>query len=298
MLQNQKNLRGIIAMVFAMAGFVFNDLLIKLARPFLEAGQALFVRGLFALLLLIIWMAFSGAFRDIHKILNWKIGVRSAVEALIALAFVTALGAMSLADITAVLMLAPLFITLMSIFFFGEKVGWRRWSAIIVGFIGMLLVVQPGGGVIPVSALLLALFSALGVAMRDGLTRHLPQDVPSVIITLSSTLGTMAGGMLLMLTGQSWQPMPGNVLLYLAGAAFFVVLGNYCVIEAHRDVELSVVSPFRFSIIVWAVLLGIVVFGDWPTPLAFAGIALIGASGLYTVHRERIRRRNEAAAGS
>lgn len=290
--QAQKNLRGIIAMMLAMALFTLNDTFVKLARVHWEAGQVLVIRGIFALVMLVIWLKLAGIVDKMRMLFRPALVLRGLIEAGIATAFITAVGQMALADITAILMMAPLIITALSMIFFGEKVGWRRWSAVFVGFGGMLLVVQPGGGV-PATALVLALLAVVGVGFRDIVTRRIPAEIPSVVVAFTSTLGTLLGGLILLGAGEPWRPMPPQLLMLTGSAAAFVILGNYAMIEACRDVELSVVSPFRYIVILWAVVLGIVVFGDWPTPLAIGGIALIGVSGLYTLHRERVRQRGE-----
>ena len=286
----QTSLRAIIAMVLAMAFFVVNDTLVKLVRVEWGAGQILIVRGAFALSFLAIWIFASGYGRQMSLVFGKAVMLRGLLEAMIAVLFISAIGAMALADITAMLMLAPLMITAMSKFLFKEQVGWRRWLAVSVGFIGMLMVVQPGGSATSPWALGMAFLSVVFVAARDLLTRKLPANVPSVIAAFTSTLGTVSAGGLLILFGQSWQPLQPQLMIWLICAAFVVVLGNYAIIEAHRDVELSAVSPFRYSVIVFAVVMGIVVFGAWPSPIALGGIALICASGLYTLHRERVRR--------
>jgi drug/metabolite transporter (DMT)-like permease len=289
--QAKKNLRGILAMIAAMGMFVLNDTLVKLARVHWDAGQVMAVRGLMALLLMSIWLKLSGTADRIGLVLRPVLLRRGLLEAAIATAFITALGAIPLAEITSILMLAPLMITALSMVFFGEKVGWRRWSAVFVGFCGMLLVVRPGGQIAPPFALSLAFASVIGVAMRDITTRQIPVEIPSSIIAITSIFGTLFAGLALSAFDTGWQPATPYLLGLMAGAAFFVMLGNYAIIEACREVELSVVTPFRYVVIVWAVILGILVFGDWPTPLALAGIALIGASGLYTLHRERVRQK-------
>lgn len=296
MLQSQKNLRGILLMVLGMACFVLNDTLVKLARIHWEAGQILVVRGVFALVLLTIWLRASGMMQRLGDVAHPMLVARGGIEATIAMSFITALGVMPLADITAILMAAPLIITALSMVLFRERIGWRRWSAVVVGFGGMLLVVRPGGTDIPFVALALAIFSVIGVGLRDLLTRRIPMDIPSVVIAVTSTIGTLLGGLVLVITTGIWRPLGPSELLYTAGAATFVILGNLAMIEACRDVELSVVSPFRYVVILWAVLLGIFVFGEWPAPVALLGIALIGASGLYTLHRERVRHREELRA--
>lgn len=290
MSQEQKNRRGILMMLLAMAFFVGNDALVKLARVQWEAGQVLVVRGVFALLLLAAWLAISGFYRQIGMMFGPYVLLRGGLEALIAILFISALGAMHLADITAILMLAPLIITALSMVLFGEQVGWRRWLAVLVGFCGMLLVIRPGGHTIPLGAAFMALLSVIGVGFRDALTRRIPAQVPSIVATLTSSVGTFLGGLALVGFGQAWRPFEWPIAAGLFGAAIIVLIANFAVIEAHRESELSVVSPFRFTVIGWAMLLGIVVFGEWPMPIALLGIALIAASGLYTLHRERVRR--------
>lgn len=285
-------------MMLAMAFFVLNDTLVKLARVHWEAGQILVIRGLFSIAFLAAWARATGVLRQITTAAHPKLVLRGLIEGMIAVCFITALGFIPLADITAILMMAPLIITALSMMFFREKVGWRRWSAVIVGFGGMLLVVQPGGNAVPLWALALALLSVVGVAFRDLLTRQIPLEIPSVIVAITSTIGTLLGGLAMAVATMTWRDLSTAQVLYTAGAAATVILGNLAMIEACRDVELSVVSPFRYVVIVWAVFLGIVVFGEWPTSLALAGIALIGASGLYTLHRERVRKREEARVSS
>ncbi|HRE21578.1 MAG TPA: DMT family transporter [Rhabdaerophilum sp.] len=293
MSQAQKNLRGIVAMMLAMGLFVINDTLVKLARVHWDAGQIMAVRGFFGLALMAIWLRQSHALGKLNLVLRPPMLGRGALEAGIAATFITALGFMPLAEITAILMLAPLLITALSMIFFGEKVGWRRWSAVVVGFLGMLLVVRPGDGAFPLFALVLAFVSVLGVAARDITTRRLPLDVPTAVIALMSIIGTTLAGLILSLFGDGWRPITPQLAVIIGSAALFVAMGNYAIVAACRDAELSVVSPFRYVVIIWAVLLGILVFGDWPSPIALAGIALIGISGLYTLHRERIRQKTQ-----
>lgn len=288
--QSKKNLRGIVFMLLAMGSFVFNDAFVKLLRVHWDTGQLLVIRGCFALALLAVWLRLAGAQDKLGHLGRKPLILRGALEGAIAFCFITALGRMALADITAILLLAPLIITALSMIFFSEKIGWRRWSAVVIGFIGALLVIRPGGNSIPLDALILAFLSVLGVGIRDLLTRKLPAEAPSVVVSVTSVLGTMAIGAAISTAGAAWQPVTPYLLLLAALAAGTVVAGNYSIIEACRDVELSAIMPFRYSVIVWAVLLGIVVFDEWPSLLALGGIFLIVASGLYTAHRERVRR--------
>lgn len=294
MLQSQKNLRGIVAMLIAMLLFSGNDALMKYARQSLETGQAMFVRGLFAIVILAVVVSAMRGWRDLPHAFHRLALLRAGTESLIATLYIAALSAIALADITAILMLTPLILTAISVLFLGEKVGWRRWSAVIVGFAGILLVVRPGGQVAPLWAVLMAFGSAVLVAVRDVMTRRMPVSIPSLMLTLTTTLATILAGLALIVSWQSWQAMSLPVLATLAGAAVMVLIGSYAIIEAFRDADLSVVSPFRYSVILWAVILGFAMFGEVPTMLSLIGLGLVIASGLYTVHRERVRRRQEA----
>ena len=150
----------------------------------------------------------------------------------------------------------------------------------------MLLVVKPGAYGMQ-SASLLALASALGVAARDLMTRHLPMTIPSRVVAAGTTMATTVLGFILALF-QPWIAFEGRTLLMLVGAAVVVSLGNLAIIVAFRDVDVSVVSPYRYTVIVWAVVAGAIVFGDIPSGVSWLGIALIIGSGLYTLYREAV----------
>lgn len=278
-------------MMLAMLVFTGNDALMKYARLSLETGQALFVRGLFSIVLLAVVVAVSGSARQLPQVLSRFALMRAGLEGSIATLYIGALAGIALAEATAVTMLAPLVITAFSVLFLGEKVGWRRWSAILVGFFGILLVLRPEGRVVPIWAVAMVFGCTLLIAVRDVLTRRLPHHVPSLMLTIATSLGTFVAGGLLLLQSGIWRPVPPDVLLALAGAAVLVLIGNYAIIEAHRGTDLSAVSPFRYSVMVWAIILGILAFGEVPGPVSLAGLVLILASGVYTIHRERVRHR-------
>jgi drug/metabolite transporter (DMT)-like permease len=283
--QRASGLMNILAMCAAMALFVANDTLVKIAAVHWPAHQIMFLRGLFAL-----GVTFSlvVAMRELEGMQFLKrplVALRCGIEGFVAFTFITALALMPIADITAILLLSPLLITVAAAFFFKEQVRWRRWLAVIIGFVGMLLVVQPGGNSLGWPALL-ALGSTFGVAARDLLTRRLPPEVPSTVVAFGTTLATTLTG------GCVWLFNPGapvtvEPLMACAAAAVLVALGNLAIVYAFRRVETSLVSPYRYTVIVWAVLSGYLVFGDVPTVLSWAGIGLIVGSGLYTLYREQ-----------
>lgn len=288
------NRRGIVAMLLAMAFFVVNDSLLKLAAATAPAGQIMAVRGLFATAMAVAMVAAAGELRSIRKLASPFAALRACLEATVAFLFISTLPHLPLAIITAIVQSTPLIMTLVMVVLGLERVGWRRWSAIIVGFVGVLLVVRPGAEGFDIHALV-ALGVALLVTARDLATRFIPPDVPSTVAALASTAAVGLAGLLAGL-GETWPPLPAQELSYIVGAAILVTLGNLANIIAFRGTDVSVVAPFRYSVILWAILLGLAVFGELPGAGAFAGIALIVASGVYTIHREHARRREAARA--
>jgi drug/metabolite transporter (DMT)-like permease len=217
------------------------------------------------------------------------VAARSLLEAAVAITFLTALGHLELANITAILQATPIFITLLTVLLGLETVGWRRWGAIIIGFMGVLLIVKPSPSGFNIYAGL-ALLSAALVAVRDLITRSIAGHIPTVIVTLSATTTVAVLGFALSL-GEVWQPLSATELAQLGGAAVFVTLGNLAVVKAFRIGEMSVVSPFRYAVILTSLTTGFLVFGEWPDLISVLGILLIVSSGLYTIHREQVRLR-------
>lgn len=280
------NIKGIVAMCAAVALFTVNDTLVKLVAGQMAPHQILLVRGCFASFFALVLVFAAKEQRCLVMLAQPFVLARCCIEGFIAFTFISALTVLPLADITAILLVSPLIITVIAAVFFKEKVRWRRWAAVILGFIGMLLVVKPGAYGMQ-SASLLALASALGVAARDLMTRHLPMTIPSRVVAAGTTMATTVLGFILALF-QPWIAFEGRTLLMLVGAAVVVSLGNLAIIVAFRDVDVSVVSPYRYTVIVWAVVAGAIVFGDIPSGVSWLGIALIIGSGLYTLYREAV----------
>ncbi|MCP8940043.1 DMT family transporter [Alsobacter sp. SYSU M60028] len=290
------NRRGIVAMLAAMAFFVANDAMTKLARETLGAGQVMAVRGVFALAITLALVAWMGEAGRLRLVLRPRVLGRATSELAVATLYIIALGFMPLADLIAVMQSTPLLIAVYLAFTGLEPMGWRRWLSILVGFAGVLLVVRPGGSSFDIYTVA-AFGSAVLVGVRDLATRRFGSDIPTVLILFSSVVLVMAGGVA-MASYEGWRPLSPSVAGVLAGAAFFVVLGNYAMITAFRNVEVAVVSPFRYSVIVWGALAGYLVFGEVPDLFAALGACLIVAAGVYTVHRERLRARAISASAA
>jgi len=280
------NARGALMMMIGMAAFVLNDTLMKLVSSELPLFQALFLRGVLTTAAFAALAWHKGALnpelagRDRVLIL-----VRVASEAGAAWFFLTALFNMPLANLTAILQALPLTITLAGALFLGDRVGWRRMLAIIVGFAGVLLIVRPSADGFDLFAVY-ALISVAFVTLRDLVTRRMTATVPSLTVALWTAAGVTGFAGLGSLT-EAWVAPSSWALAWLAGAVVFIVVGYLLAIMAVRVGDLAVVTPFRYTGLVWALFLGLFVFGDWPDGLTLAGAALIVATGLYTFFRER-----------
>lgn len=282
-----ENRRGVVFMLTAMSLFVMNDALMKLAREVYPAGQAIALRTIFAVLT---GIALVLALREGDRLgmaLRPRVLLRGIIEALTALTFIWSLGHLPIANITAITMASPLLIVVLAVVLRIERVGWRRSFAVLIGFIGVLIVARPSADGFNAAALV-ALGSAVLVACRDLLTRSIGNEVPSTVISLTTTVlvGIVALGYGL---SEDWQPVWRRETIYVALAAVLVASGSFFVIGAFRNTDVGFVSGYRYSVVVFAVLVGYLVWGDIPDPIAFAGIALIVGSGLYTMHRQRVR---------
>lgn len=274
-------------MIAAMALFVVNDAFVKLATTAYPTGQVLALRGLVATAAALALVRGLGRFSDLRALANPMVIVRASLEGLVAVAFITALAHLPLANITAILQAASLFVVALAALLGIESVGWRRWAAIGIGFVGVLIVVRPSSDGFNTYTLV-ALLSAVLVSVRDLVTRQIQSKVPSTVVTFSTTIVVGLTGLALGLA-EDWQPLRMRETIYLVCAALFVALGNYGIIVAYRDADVSLVSGFRYTVLVFAILVGIAIWGDWPDGPALVGASLIVGSGLYTLHRQRVR---------
>jgi drug/metabolite transporter (DMT)-like permease len=208
--------------------------------------------------------------------------------------FLAAMTHLPLANVSAIFQSLPLAITLGAAVIFGEPVGWRRWLAIAAGFIGVLVIVRPGvEGFNQFSVL--ALISVAFCSVRDLATKRISTDIPALFVTLLTALAITIVGAVLMVPLGGWTPLSHHALGLLGLAAVLVLIGYQCVILALRAGDISAVAPFRYSQLIWAMLLGYLVFGDVPDVAMVIGASVIVFSGLYAFHRERVRDRLQAA---
>lgn len=291
----QDNLRGILAMLAAMALFILNDTLIKLAGAHLPLGQMIFLRGLMASAMVLAWAWLSGVLGQWRRLARGAVVWRTVGEIGTTLLYLSALMAMPIGNITAILQVVPLATTAASALFLAETVGWRRWTAAGSGFFGTLLIIRPGMEGFNWAALL-ALAAVAFIVLRDLSTRWVAREVSSLAVTAVAAVAVTLTGAGLGLA-EDWVAVSGRDLALLAAAAICLTGGYLTVVVAMRSGEVSAVAPFRYSIIVWALVIGYLVWGEVPRAATFVGIAVVTAAGIYTFEREaRLGRRARAAA--
>ena len=289
------NRRGILAMSGAMACFIVNDALVKYASQTMPTAQLIFVRGIMASILVLAVAHSMGATARIGETLRGWVAARACVDAVATMVYLVSLFHLPIANATAINLASPLFITLLAVMFLGEQVGRARWLAIGAGFVGVLLVIQPRAEGFNVFALV-CLAATMLHAVRDLLTRRIALGVPSILITLSTAIAvTTLSGLLLPLEG--WRPFGLFELGLLALASVFLAAGYYWIISGMRHGEMSIIAPFRYTGLLWALVIGFAVWGDVPNLMGWCGIALLIGSGLYVLHGERARSRHAARAG-
>jgi len=280
------NLRGSLLMILAMAGFALEDMFIKAATASVPVGQTLMIFGAggTAIFAALTW---SRGQRILHPaILSRPILLRAGSEVVGRLGYTLGIALTPLSSASAILQATPLAVTLGAALFLDEKVGWRRWSAIAVGFVGVLVVIRPGmAGFEPDS--LFAVLGVIGLSVRDLATRRCPRTVTTMQLSACGFLLMIPVGGILLFFGDAPRPVGRLDMLGLGGAMVVGTLAYYALVEAVRIGDVSVVTPFRYSRLVFALIVGVVVFAERPDGLTLVGAGLIIGSGLYTFMRER-----------
>ena len=283
------NKRGIISMLIAMASFSCGDAIMKLAASSVPTGQLVAMRGSFMLITALAIAIFTGALPHAWRMISLPVAVRSLSDVSGALCYQASLARMALADLVAINQANPLMVTAASALFLSEKVGWRRWTATAVGFMGVLLIIRPGSSAFSWWSML-ALLGVVCATARDVATKRVDHAVPTVLILCASTAVVTLGSLLLSLFETWVRPTPTGMLQIL-GAAAFSLIGQLSIIISVRTGDLSAVVPFRYSVILWAMLLGYLIWGSLPDVLTLVGITIVAGAGLYTFHRELVVRR-------
>lgn len=281
------NLRGALLMIAGMAAFVFNDGAMKHFGADIPLFQAIFVRGLFVCGFVGVFGHFSGAFRpwpDRGDILYT--GLRALAELGATVCILTALFKIPLANLTAIMQSTSLVVTLAAIVLLGEHVGVRRGLAIATGFLGVLIIIRPSGDGFNAYSLL-AVAAVFWVTARDLLVRRLTGHVSSLFVTFFTAAIITAVAGLVTLANGSWIQLSWYQVSGLGLTAVFLFAGYYCAVAAMRFGEMSFVTPFRYTAMLWAIALGWAVFGDFPDIWTTLGMVIIVGAGLYSLARDR-----------
>lgn len=285
-MQLSDNARGAILMNVAMAAFTLNDTAMKAAMQAVPLYQAIGMRGLLATAaLFIIGWRMGGLSLNLPRRDLGFLALRSVAEVLGTLLFLAALIRMPLANLSAILQALPLAVTLAAAVFLNEPVGWRRITAILIGFVGVLIIIRPGPDGFDIWSLM-GLGSMLCVVVRDLATRKMSGALPSVTVALMAAVTVLFLGMIGVAI-EGWVPVAPKDLLLIAGAAMALIVGYLTVVMTMRVGEISYVAPFRYMALLWAIFLGWIAFDQLPDALTLFGAALVVASGVFAFWREQ-----------
>jgi drug/metabolite transporter (DMT)-like permease len=269
-----------------MFSYVINDGFMKLLFSEISLFQALFLRSMITVppVLIMAWFA-KIAVRNLSSYNKLLLLFRVGAEVCATIAFLTALKHMPLANVTAILQALPLAITMAAALFLSEPVGWRRWIAILIGFIGVLIIVRPGVNGFNIYSLS-AVAALILITVREVFTRKLTSRVPTITVALATVIGigVFSG---IMMIGTEWHPVNASSWLLILGAGVAILIGTFLSVMAMQTGEISFVTTFRYTAMLVAIGIGVLIFDDWPDQLTLIGTVIIVATGVYSFYRER-----------
>ena len=285
---------AIVCMLVGAAILTLNDGLIKLLAGTYPTGELLFIRGLFVWpwILLFVMRRGGPAILRVHNIKGQVL--RGCCVIAGSFLFITGLRHLTLADAVAIAFTGPLFITAMAPLVLGENVGWRRWLAVLVGFAGVLFMLRPGSEALQ-WAIVFPLGAAICGGLRDLVTRRIAGTETTVaVLAVTTTVLLLAG--LATAPFVDWvQLRPADIVTFAASGALIAV-AHTLMIEAFRRGEASLVAPFKYSSLLWATLVGYLMFDELPDTWTLVGAVVIVLSGLYVLHRETLLKRRQPPA--
>jgi drug/metabolite transporter (DMT)-like permease len=288
------NLRGALYMNLSMFAFTVNDAFMKAVTHDLPLYQAIALRGGLAVVWLLIVAAATGGLHIPSATQDrWVIFWRSMADVAATILFLSALMHMPLANLSAVMQAIPLAVTLCAALVFKDRIGWRRMTAILIGFAGVMIIIRPGTAGFDVWSVV-GLGSVLAVVVRDLAVRGLTSAVPSIIVALGAAVAVTAMGMIGVVF-QGWQTPTLVQLVLIFGAGTMLPVGYICSVTAMRVGDVGFVAPFRYTSLLWAIVLGWVAFAQLPDMYALIGASIVVATGIYTLLRERKLRLEQAA---
>lgn len=279
------NVVSILAMTASVASFAMSDVLVKLALDLMPTGQLIIIRNSIATLMVLLVCIALGHLRLPAGAPKGLLAWRMLGEAGSTLAWLGGLATLSIADATAIFQITPIAITAAGAVFLGEKVGWRRWLAAVVALVGVLIIARPGTGAFSMAGFLI-LLSVAFIVLRDITTRGIKETVPTMMLTLMSAAASGVAGLALA-PFETWVTPNWAEILILAAGAATLTTGYALMTVSVRTGEIAAAMPFRYTGIIFALVAGYLIWGDWPDPITLVGIAIVAAAGVYTLHRER-----------
>lgn len=282
------NMRAALMMALSMTAFTVNDALMKLAAPNLPFFQQIVVRGVLItvglFILAVLWghLGYRPSGKD-----RALTALRTFAEMFSTIFFLTALFSIPLANLSAILQSLPLTVTLAAAIFFGEPVGWRRFVAISIGFVGVTIIIRPGMDGFSVYSLY-GVAAVIGVTFRDLASRRLSNTIPSSRVALSAALGvTVMAGIGSLVMREQWVALAIREWVLIGGASVCLMAGYISAVGAMRLGEIGFVAPFRYTSLLVALFLGYVLLDEWPDGWTLFGAGIVVATGLFTLYRER-----------
>ncbi len=279
------NLSGILIMLLAVATFALMDAGLKLLTPHYPAVQVAALRGAASIPFVLVWVAATVGLRDVLRV-RWPLHLlRGVLSVVMMVAFVYAISSMPLTTAYTLFFIAPLLITALSVPILGEKVGPRRWTAIVVGLVGVVVVLRPTGEGLLSLAGLAVLGAAGGYAVSAITVRVLSRtdSTQSMVFWMVTLLALGAGA----LAWPNWVPIRAQDWLLIAGVGAAGAVGQYAITEAFSRGEASVIAPFEYTALAWGLALDLALWGVLPDAVTWVGAAIIVGSGLYLIRRER-----------
>lgn len=284
-----QNIRGIILVTFSMAAFAMEDMFIKSMSRGIPVSEVLVFLGLGGMIAFgIMTYVQRGTLAPlVHRDMRSPIMLwRNASEAVAAMFFITALSLVPLSTVAAVFQATPLAITAGAALFLGEQVGWRRWSAIGIGFIGVLIIIRPGSDTFQLAALL-PLGAVITIAVRDLLTRQMDPSIPSVSVAFYGFASVIPAGLLLAPINDPFVMPQGVEWAFMLGAVICGVSGYYAIVQAMRIAETAIIMPFRYMRLIFSMILGMLIFAERPDSWTYLGAVVVIGTGIYMFLREQ-----------
>lgn len=280
------NLRGGLLVLFAMAAFAVEDALIKAVAVRVPVGQVMTMLGFGGAAVFFAIAGDSGRRGILRGFRSGPVLLRDLAESISGATFIPALALVPLSTVAAVFQATPLAATAGAALFLGEKVGWRRWGAVIAGFVGVLMIIRPGlEGFRPAAAIVL--ITVVTIAFRDLVTRRVPSDLPSVAVACHGFLAVALTGLLFLAFGAGPVAMTTGETLRMLLAVVAGTAGYYGIVAAMRMADASALMPYRYARLVFSLIIGAVVFAERPDAMTLAGAGLILAAAFFTYLRER-----------